>query len=60
MPSEKSTLHKIKRITLDLPIESVKMIDNYCKEHYITRRKWFFDAMNIRLKLDESYNKEKN
>lgn len=59
MPSENNTLHKVKRITIDLPSESLRIIDSYCKDNYVTRRKWFFDAMNTKLELDGLSKKKK-
>lgn len=52
MTSQNNSQNKIRRITIDLPKDSLDLIDNYCKETYLTRRKWFFDAMNIKLKQD--------
>ena len=44
---------ELRRITLDLPRESLDLIDLHCKTTYLTRRKWFFDAMNAKLEQDE-------
>jgi len=52
MTSQSNSQPEIRRITIDLPKDSLDIIDNYCKETYLTRRKWFFDAMNIKLRQD--------
>jgi hypothetical protein len=52
MTSQNNIQPEIRRITIDLPKDSLDLIENYCKETYLTRRKWFFDAMNVKLEHD--------
>ena len=50
----------LRRVTLDLPRESMDIIDVQCKEEFITRKKWFFDAMMDKLEKDKLNKKVPN
>ncbi|NRB11587.1 MAG: hypothetical protein HRU35_08310 [Rickettsiaceae bacterium] len=43
---------KTKRVSLDFPIDIVEKIDDFCKENFITRRKWFIDAAKDKIEKD--------
>jgi metal-responsive CopG/Arc/MetJ family transcriptional regulator len=50
----KETNNKINstRVTVDLPKDLVTLVDKACKLSLSTRRKWFFDAMTLKLTQD--------
>lgn len=43
-----------KRVSLDLPVELVVIIDQICKDNFITRRKWFIDAAKEKLEKENN------
>ncbi len=43
---------EVKRVSLDFPIDIVEKIDDFCKENFITRRKWFIDAAKDKIEKD--------
>lgn len=43
----------LKRITLDIPDYILEEIDAICEANFITRRKWFIDAANEKLKREK-------
>lgn len=51
---EEETDEKIvgRKITIDLPLKYVNIIDNHCRKTLLTRRKWFYDAMVDKLLKD--------
>lgn len=46
-------MEKLKRISIDVPESLVLKIDSVCKQTYITRRKWFIDAAQMKLSNDQ-------
>ena len=42
-----------KKITIDLPLQYIDLIDKHCTLTLLTRRKWFFDAMMDKLQKDD-------
>ena len=43
-----------KRVSLDLPPELIGIIDQICKDNFITRRKWFIDAAKEKLEKENN------
>lgn len=43
---------KVKRVSLDLPLDIINEIDEDCRANYISKRKWFIDAAIEKIERD--------
>ncbi len=57
--SKKEKSVSSRRVTMDLPTEYIDIIDDFCTNNLLTRRKWFFDAMRAKLIDDGLLNEQK-
>lgn len=48
-----------KRVSLDFPSDLLEKIDKICKEHFMSKRKWFIDAAIDKLEKENSIKIEK-
>lgn len=44
---------KVKRVSLDLPLDIIDQIDEDCRANYISKRKWFIDAAIEKIERDK-------
>jgi metal-responsive CopG/Arc/MetJ family transcriptional regulator len=43
---------EVTRLTITLPTDLVKVIDQYVEENFLTRNKWFLDAVSAKMEKD--------
>jgi metal-responsive CopG/Arc/MetJ family transcriptional regulator len=42
----------ISRITISVPSDLLGTIDKFVKDNFLTRNKWFLDAINLKMEKD--------
>jgi metal-responsive CopG/Arc/MetJ family transcriptional regulator len=49
---EKKIKKLISRVNIAVPTDLLNIIDNYVEENFLTRNKWFLDAINLKMEKD--------